>query len=108
MNNIYMYKYTNIVNNKNVDLFIVLICSNFKKNIEGLEKKFKIKFPKKFIDYFKDKKRKYLKQMVGNKLFIISKVNNEKIRSNNTDCNHRDHHCICLFWSYFDKACCRN
>ncbi len=52
-----MYKYTNIVNNKNIDLFVILICSNFKKNIEGLEKKFKLKFPKKLIEYFKTKKK---------------------------------------------------
>jgi len=80
-----MYKYTNIVNNKNIDLFVILICSNFKKNIEGLEKKFKVKFPKKLTEYFKDKKKKFLKQMVGDKLFIISKVNNEKCSKEDLD-----------------------
>ena len=80
-----MYKYTNIVNNKNIDLFVILICSNFKKNIEGLEKKFKLKFPKKFVEYFKTKKKKFLKQMVGDKLFIISKVSDEKCSKKDLD-----------------------
>ena len=85
-----MYKYTNIVNNKNIDLFVILICSNFKKNIEGLEKKFKLKFPKKLIEYFKTKKNKFLKQMVGDKLFIISKVNDEKCSKEDLDSSIRN------------------
>ncbi len=80
-----MYKYTNIVNNKNIDIFVILICSDFKKNIRGLEEKFKVKFPKKFTEYFKDKKRKFLKQMVGDKLFIISKVSDGKCSKDNLD-----------------------
>ena len=85
-----MYKYTNIVNNKKIDIFVILICSDFEKNIRGLEKKFKIKFPKKMAQYFKDKKSKYLKQMVGDKLFIISKVSDGKCSKDDLDSSIKD------------------
>ena len=71
--------------NKQTDTYVYLSCSNFKKNIKLLEKRFSFKFPKGLVEHFSGEKNKVSSFLINKKTFIIAKVNETKCSKNDLD-----------------------
>jgi leucyl aminopeptidase len=71
--------------NKQTDTYVYLSCSNFKKNIKLLEKRFSFKFPKGLVEHFSGEKNKVSTFLINKKTFIIAKVNEKKCSKNDLD-----------------------
>ena len=70
---------------KQTDTFVYLSCSNFKKNIKLLEKRFSFKFPKGLVEHFSGEKNKISTFLINKKTFIIAKVNEKKCSKKDLD-----------------------
>ena len=71
--------------NKQTDTYVYLSCSNFKKNIKLLEKRFSFKFPKGLVEHFSGEKNKISSFLINKKTFIIAKVNEKKCSKKDLD-----------------------
>jgi leucyl aminopeptidase len=71
--------------NKQTDTYVYLSCSDFKKNIKLLEKRFSFKFPKGLVEHFSGEKNKVSTFLINKKTFIIAKVNEKKCSKNDLD-----------------------
>ena len=71
--------------NKQTDTYVYLSCSNFKKNIKLLEKRFSFKFPKGLAEHFSGEKNKISSFLINKKTFIIAKVNEKKCSKKDLD-----------------------
>jgi leucyl aminopeptidase len=71
--------------NKQTDTYVYLSCSNFKKNIKLLEKRFSFKFPKGLVEHFSGEKNKISTFLINKKTFIIAKVNEKKCSKKDLD-----------------------
>ena len=70
---------------KQTDTFVYLSCSNFKKNIKLLEKRFSFNFPKGLVEHFSGEKNKISTFLINKKTFIIAKVNEKKCSKKDLD-----------------------
>lgn len=70
---------------KQTDTYVYLSCSNFKKNIKLLEKRFSFKFPKGLVEHFSGEKNKISTFLINKKTFIIAKVNEKKCSKKDLD-----------------------